>query len=224
MATLQQNLVASNAALKRASLPIDFHVSPTLTYVLNFIGNNGTIPNGTSNPFEFLNIVDNMGIQLHAHNSAKVCAVDAIAWNGLGQNDQQLIIKIFDEITRLQCVAVCDLSCPSRVYVGPEKILRLVDALATNIKLPRPPNPFIIYRTERHQTVKEANPDAKNNDISKILGKQWQAEPEEVRDIYKQKSEDIKKEFMRIYPDYKYQPRKSSEVKRRNKKSTSNSE
>ncbi|KAL2273455.1 hypothetical protein FJTKL_04520 [Diaporthe vaccinii] len=224
MATLQQNLVASNAALKRASLPIDFHVSPTLTYVLDFIGSNGNVPNCTSNPFEFLNIVDNMGIQLHAHNSAKVCAVDAVAWDGLGQNDQQLIIKIFDEITRLQCIAVRDLSCPSRLYVGPEKILRQVDVLVTNIKLPRPPNPFIIYRTERHQTVKDANPDAKNNDISKILGRQWQAEPDEVRDVYKQKSEAIKEEFMRLYPDYKYQPRKSSEVKRRNKKATNNSE
>lgn len=224
MATLQQNLVASNAALKRASLPIEFHVSPTLTYVLSFIGSNGSVPNGTSNPFEFLNIIDNMGIQLHAHNSSKVCAVDAITWNGLGHNDQQLIIKIFDEITRLQCIAVLDFSCPSRVYVGPEKVLRLVDVLVANIKLPRPPNPFIIYRTERHQTVKEANPGAKNNDISKILGRQWQSEPEEVRDEYKKKSEEIKEEFMRLYPDYKYQPRKSSEVKRRNKKATNNSE
>lgn len=224
MATLQQNLVASNAALKRASLPIEFHVSPTLTYVLGFIGTNGTVPNGSSNPFEFLNIIDNMGIQLHAHNASKVCAVDAIAWNALGQNDQQLIIKIFDEITRLQCIAVRDISSPSRLYVGPEKVLQLVDVLVANIKLPRPPNPFIIYRTERHQTVKEANPDAKNNDISKILGRQWQMEPEEVRDAYKKKSEDIKEEFMRLYPDYKYQPRKSSEVKRRSKKATNNSE
>lgn len=233
MATLQQNLVASNAALKRASLPIDFHVSPTLTYVVNFISNNGTVPfvghNGTSpnstcNPFEFLNILDNMGIQLHSHNSAKVCAVDAIAWNGLGQSDQHLIIKIFDEITRTQCIAVHDTSCTSRIYLGPEKLLRQVNALTANFKVPRPPNPFIIYRTERHQTVKEANPDAKNNDISKILGRQWQMEPDEVRDMYKKKSEAIKEEFMRVFPDYKYQPRKSSEVKRRNKKTPQNSQ
>jgi hypothetical protein len=224
MATLQQNLIASNAALTRASLPIELHVSPTLTYVLSFIGSNGIVPNGTSNPFEFLNIVDNIGIQLHAHNSSKVCAVDAIAWNGLGQNDQQLIIKIFDEIIRLQCIAISDNSCPSRIYIGPQKFLGLVNVLVNNMKLPRPPNPFIIYRTERHQTVKEANPDTKNNDISKILGRQWQMEPEEVRDEYKKKSEDIKEEFMRLYPDYRYQPRKSSEVKRRNKKATNNTQ
>nr|WRY74165.1 mating type protein MAT1-2-1 [Diaporthe caulivora]WRY74194.1 mating type protein MAT1-2-1 [Diaporthe caulivora]WRY74195.1 mating type protein MAT1-2-1 [Diaporthe caulivora] len=224
MATLQQNLIASITAMKRANLPVEFHVSPTLTYVLNYIGSHGTLPNGTSNPFEFLNIIDNMGIQLHIHNAAKVCAVDAIAWDGLGSSDQQLILTIINEITRLNCAAMRDTSCPSRLYVGPEKTLQLVNALAVNIKIPRPPNPFIIYRTERHQTVKDANPDAKNNDISKILGKQWQMEPDEVRDAYKKKSEAIKEEFMRVYPEYKYQPRKSSEVKRRSKKATQDSE
>nr|WRY74190.1 mating type protein MAT1-2-1 [Diaporthe longicolla] len=225
MATLQQNLIAYNAAMRKASSTPLFHVSPTLTYVLGFIHSNGTLPNGgTSNPFELLNIIDNIGIQLHHQNASKVCAVDAIAWDGLAPNDQQLIITILDEITRLQCIAVRDLTCQSRFYVGPQKVLQFVNVLVTNMKLPRPPNPFIIYRTERHQSVKEAHPDAKNNDISKILGRQWQLEPDVVRDEYKKKSDDIKEEFMRLYPDYKYQPRKSSEVKRRNKKATNNTE
>lgn len=45
-----------------------------------------------------------------------------------------------------------------------------------------------------------------------------------VRAAYKAKADQIKAEFMRINPNYKYTPRKSSEVKRRSKRTTSTSE
>ncbi|KAI3398627.1 hypothetical protein diail_8975 [Diaporthe ilicicola] len=224
MATLHQNLLNSNATLKKASLSVDYFVSPTLAYVLQFIANNNAVPNSAVEPLDYLSVLENIGVQLHAHNAAKVCGVDSIVWESMDEDDKQLTITILSEIIRQECIAVRDESCPSRYFIGPVDILQLVDSTTSNSKPPRPPNPFIIYRSERHQSVKDAHPDLKNNDISKMLGKQWQNESKEVRDAYKKKSEDIKEEFMRVHPDYKYQPRKSSEVKRRNRRAANNSQ
>ncbi|KAK2600970.1 hypothetical protein N8I77_010459 [Diaporthe amygdali] len=224
MATLHQHLLDSNAVLRKASQTVDFHTSPTLAYLLACVSNTGMIPNCTGNAYDLLNIIEGMGVQLHAHNPAKVCAVDAVIWNMMDANEKNFVITVFEEILQQQCIVIRDNSSATRLFVGPVETLRIVNPILNNTKLPRPPNPFIIYRSERHQSVKEAHPEAKNNDISKILGRQWQQEPEEVRDAYKKKSEDIKQEFMRVYPDYKYKPRKSSEVKRRNRRATSDTQ
>lgn len=38
---------------------------------------------------------------------------------------------------------------------------------AKTTKIPRPPNAYILYRKERHNTVKDANPGITNNEICK---------------------------------------------------------
>lgn len=110
-------------------------------------------------------------------------------------------------------------------------------------RIPRPPNPFIIYRAAHHKAIADANPEASNNEIceyilvslprlsdfvsriaadsatAKMIGRQWQSESEEVRETYRSKAADIKAAFMVEHPNYKYSPRKSCEVKRRTKKS-----
>lgn len=53
---------------------------------------------------------------------------------------------------------------------------------------------------------------------AKKIGRQWQLESDEVRDAYRKKAAEIKAAFMTAHPGYKYQPRKSCEVKRRAKK------
>lgn len=35
-------------------------------------------------------------------------------------------------------------------------------------RIPRPPNPFIIYRAAHHKTIADANPEASNNEICKL--------------------------------------------------------
>lgn len=107
-------------------------------------------------------------------------------------------------------------------------------------RTPRPPNPFIIYRSERHKTVAAMHPDLSNNEICKLkrcpfthvprididhytarrLGRQWQAESEEVRKLYRAKAAELKDAFMKAHPEYKYQPRKPCQVQRRKKKSS----
>lgn len=46
----------------------------------------------------------------------------------------------------------------------------------------------------------------------------WKAERPEVREQYKQRAEQEKRAHALLYPDYKCEPRKSSEIKRRNQK------
>lgn len=48
-----------------------------------------------------------------------------------------------------------------------------------------------------------------------MLGKQWKAEPEEVKAHYKALADDIKRKHAEEYPDYQYAPRRPSEKKRR---------
>ncbi|KAF2771542.1 mating-type protein MAT1-2, partial [Teratosphaeria nubilosa] len=74
-------------------------------------------------------------------------------------------------------------------------------------KVPRPPNAFIIYRQEWHPKVVAQNPGLHNNAISVIIGKKWRAESEDVRDRYKRKAEDAKRQHELDHPGYQYQPR-----------------
>ncbi|KAG8671786.1 hypothetical protein FPOAC2_05146 [Fusarium poae] len=82
-------------------------------------------------------------------------------------------------------------------------------------RIPRPPNAYILYRKERHQIVKGKRPGITNNEISQVLGRCWNAETPDVRRYYKKKADEIKEEHKRLYPDYQYRPRKSSERRRR---------
>nr|AHW83204.1 HMG mating type protein [Sporothrix globosa] len=85
------------------------------------------------------------------------------------------------------------------------------------IKVPRPPNAYILYRKDRHRAVKEANPKLSNNEISIILGRQWNGETDEIRVHYHKMAVDIKRQVEALHPTYKYNPRKSSEIRRRAK-------
>ncbi|KAL8737542.1 MAG: hypothetical protein Q9181_001594 [Wetmoreana brouardii] len=82
-------------------------------------------------------------------------------------------------------------------------------------KIARPPNAFILYRQHHHSKVVDANPGLHNNQISIMLGQQWQKETAETKAQFKLMAEDIKKKHLHAHPDYQYQPRKPTEKKRR---------
>ncbi|KAL3955118.1 hypothetical protein ACCO45_010681 [Purpureocillium lilacinum] len=71
-----------------------------------------------------------------------------------------------------------------------------------HVKIPRPPNAYILYRKERHHLVKAANPGITNNEISQILGKAWNGETEEIRKKYKDLSLQVKQALLEKHPDY----------------------
>ncbi|KAF2105066.1 mating-type protein MAT1-2, partial [Rhizodiscina lignyota] len=74
-------------------------------------------------------------------------------------------------------------------------------------KVPRPPNAFILYRQKHHPDLKKANPHLHNNEISVILGRQWQNESETVKESWKAKAMEVKTEHLARHPGYHYQPR-----------------
>ncbi|RDW77396.1 hypothetical protein BP6252_05449 [Coleophoma cylindrospora] len=82
-------------------------------------------------------------------------------------------------------------------------------------KIKRPPNAFILYRMDHHDVVKDANPGIHNNEISTIIGAQWNTETADVRDHYQRLADEKKREHLAMYPGYHYTPRKPSEKKRR---------
>ncbi|KAI1506107.1 hypothetical protein F5X99DRAFT_426145 [Biscogniauxia marginata] len=75
-------------------------------------------------------------------------------------------------------------------------------------KVPRPRNAFILYRQHWQGYVAAQNPGLANPDISKLIGEKWRAQPEKVKNEWKQLAEEEKVRHQRQYPDYRYQPRR----------------
>lgn len=75
-------------------------------------------------------------------------------------------------------------------------------------KIPRPRNAFILYRQHHQAAIVAQNPGLANPDISKIIGEQWKAQPESVRNEWKALAEEEKIRHQQQYPEYRYQPRR----------------
>ncbi|KAF9515520.1 hypothetical protein BS47DRAFT_1293750, partial [Hydnum rufescens UP504] len=77
-------------------------------------------------------------------------------------------------------------------------------------KIPRPRNPWIIYRSERLAQMKEQmTQEGKlktQASISKDLAYDWAHEPATVKAVYAKKSEIERAEHKLKYPGYKYDP------------------
>lgn len=120
---------------------------------------------------------------------------------------------------------------PPRPEVLPKPASRVLGVKP--VKIPRPPNAFILYRKDHQDAVKAVHPGIHNNQICElrslssshvthshnsiavILGAQWQEESPAVRAQYKGQADQLKEEHKAKYPTYQYQPRKSAQLKRR---------
>ncbi|KAI9789327.1 MAG: hypothetical protein M1816_006216 [Peltula sp. TS41687] len=67
---------------------------------------------------------------------------------------------------------------------------------------------FMLYRQHFQASVVAQNPGLANPEISKIIGRQWKTEPQEVRDSWDALAEEEKARHQQQYPNYKYQPRR----------------
>nr|AHA91681.1 MAT1-2-1 [Diplodia sapinea] len=85
-------------------------------------------------------------------------------------------------------------------------------------RVPRPMNAFMLYRKDNHATVVANNPGAHNNRISQIIGQMWAAETDQVKDDYRARAQEELRRHMQAHPEYRYTPRKSSDIKRRKSK------
>ncbi|KAF1916887.1 hypothetical protein BDU57DRAFT_449233 [Ampelomyces quisqualis] len=77
-------------------------------------------------------------------------------------------------------------------------------------KIPRPRNPFILYRQHHQQAIIAHHPGLNNPDISKIIGEQWKAESEETKKVWQDLALEEKARHQEQYPDYRYKPRRVS--------------
>ncbi|KAI0743416.1 high mobility group box domain-containing protein, partial [Daedaleopsis nitida] len=77
-------------------------------------------------------------------------------------------------------------------------------------KIPRPPNAWIIYRTDRLHEWRQGrspnDPPVKQADISRLIAATWKVEPDHVKLEYEKRAAIAKAEHRKKYPDYKYNP------------------
>ncbi|KNZ59581.1 hypothetical protein VP01_16g7 [Puccinia sorghi] len=75
-------------------------------------------------------------------------------------------------------------------------------------KLPRPPNSWILYRSDKIVEMKSQHNGLAQCLLSKEIAAKWHSESPEVKNNYEKKAELIKAEHAIKYPDYKYSPKR----------------
>jgi len=79
-----------------------------------------------------------------------------------------------------------------------------------DVHVKRPMNAFMVWSQIERRKMAEVYPDMHNAEISRRLGKRWKLLTESERRPYIQRSEKLREEHMRKYPDYKYRPKKKN--------------
>ncbi|TPX50939.1 hypothetical protein SeMB42_g02064 [Synchytrium endobioticum] len=82
-------------------------------------------------------------------------------------------------------------------------------------KIPRPPNSFILYRRDKHEQILRVHDGIALTNLSKIISKMWQEEDVAVKEYYTRLAQLEKERHLAMYPQYKYEPRRSKDIKRR---------
>ncbi|KAJ1668660.1 hypothetical protein IW140_002054 [Coemansia sp. RSA 1813] len=88
-----------------------------------------------------------------------------------------------------------------------EEKWRVLEAERKKIKIKRPPNSFMIYRSERHnELVKEYR--GGNKVVSGIIAKEWHSMNPEQKKKYEDLAAKKKREHELLYPNYKFMPKR----------------
>ncbi|KAF2440565.1 hypothetical protein P171DRAFT_368259 [Karstenula rhodostoma CBS 690.94] len=80
---------------------------------------------------------------------------------------------------------------------------------------PRPMNCWMLYRDTRHKQLKDQFPHLTVQQISTLCSEGWKNLSPAEKDEWRVRAKDAKEEHQRMYPDYKYTPRKPGEKKKR---------
>ena len=86
-----------------------------------------------------------------------------------------------------------------------------------HIQPPRPPNAWILYRSEKIRTLPPLQPGEARRaqaDVSRMISEMWKNETEEERGRYERMAEQKKAEHQLKYPGYRFQPQKKEEKQR----------
>ncbi|KAI8380675.1 hypothetical protein BD560DRAFT_444385 [Blakeslea trispora] len=80
--------------------------------------------------------------------------------------------------------------------------------------IPRPMNCFLLYRLEKQKEIVAKYAGVNHRDISKIIAQWWKKTTNEEKEPYREKARLAKLEHLKLYPDYKYMPKKKTTPKR----------
>ncbi|KAJ4358529.1 uncharacterized protein N0V89_003113 [Didymosphaeria variabile] len=80
---------------------------------------------------------------------------------------------------------------------------------------PRPMNCWMLYRDTRHKQLNYQYPHLTVQQISTLCSEDWKNLPAAQKDEWRARAKDAKEEHQRMYPDYKYSPRKPGQKKKR---------
>lgn len=82
-------------------------------------------------------------------------------------------------------------------------------------KTPRPLNSFMLYRQAYKERIKKWGEQGNNNQlISRVAGRSWNIEPQEVKDFYAKVSVIERDNHTAAFPEYKFAPNKNISKKR----------
>ncbi|KIL68921.1 hypothetical protein M378DRAFT_176509 [Amanita muscaria Koide BX008] len=90
-------------------------------------------------------------------------------------------------------------------------------AVKKHVQPPRPPNAWILYRSEKIRTLPPLQPGEARRaqaDVSRMISEMWKNEREEERTRYERMAEQKKAEHQQKYPGYRFQPQKKEEKQR----------
>lgn len=116
-----------------------------------------------------------------------------------------------DQISNIPHYWSCLPSCSSHPFHLPPIIndnvgQQMLESQKPHIK--RPMNPFMVWSSEKRKEIAKENPGMHNSDISKQLGAEWKNLPQETKQVFIDKSNQLREEHKKQHPEYRYRPRK----------------
>ncbi|KAH7888303.1 hypothetical protein F5I97DRAFT_1924817 [Phlebopus sp. FC_14] len=83
-----------------------------------------------------------------------------------------------------------------------------------HVQPPRPPNAWILYRSDQLKLLPPSKERRAQADVSKLISNMWKNEQESVKLHYERLADAKKAEHQRMYPTYRFQPMKKEDKER----------
>ncbi|PBL02461.1 hypothetical protein ARMGADRAFT_255701 [Armillaria gallica] len=87
----------------------------------------------------------------------------------------------------------------------------IVPEPVTKLKIPRPPNAFILFRSDILKKIREKDPKNKTGKqrfLSRVAGEAWRRTIPEERQAFNKLAEEARADHLKKYPNYKFSPQR----------------